>query len=76
MYIISRPKRCALWTFEWQVVHFLLNLWRSREPSIVLRESGYVTELGSEMLNQTTVNDCEEKGEREVGGGRGRGVAR
>lgn len=53
--------------FEWQVIHFLLNLWSRREPLIVLSQDNDMTDLGSEMIHQTTVNDGEEKGESERG---------
>lgn len=48
-------------------MHFLLNLWSRREPLIVLSQDSDMTALGSEMINQTTVNDGEEKGESERG---------
>lgn len=40
-------------------------MWNSREPQIVLSEGRGMTELCSEMLNKTAVDDGEENGEAE-----------
>lgn len=56
-----------MWSFERQVINFLLNVWSSREPQIALSKGRGMTELGSGMLSETAVDDGEEKGEAERG---------